>query len=234
MNALRFGFRAVQENLRSLAVYAALALAISVGLILVRYVVGDVAFEDVLSPASLGMQALVAFVGAVAQTVAFTWMGQHLGRPLWKMSLQEGFQHFFGLWLFIQTLESALWVVCSAVAQSSSDDTLAVSLLLAFMPIFVSTTPVGATIMYQGRVTGSHLRHGAHILVDLLPQTLVIALFSGAALFLLLILSASTIEWARPLVSVVAVYIDVAVFAAVWSLCSYHEHASGDEDDLDF
>lgn len=232
MNALRFGFRAVQDNLRSLAFYAALAVGISF-LFFARRTFGDEP-ESLFTPESLLLQGFAAFAGAVAQTVAFTWMGQRLGKPLWKLELREGFHSFFGFWLCIQTVEAALWLLCIGVAERSNDGNLGLSLLMACMPVFVATTPLGACVMYQGSVTRHHLRNAAHILVDLLPQTLIIVLFSGGALFFSLVLSTSTVEWARPLVSVIAVYFDIVVFGAAWALCKFHEQSADDDTDLDF
>ena len=234
MNALREGFRAVQESLRSLAIYVLLLTSFSAAALITKQFGDTSEWENPLGLIPLLLHAAGALIGATAQAIAFTWMAQHLGRPLWKFSTREGIHEFFGLWLIIQTLETSLWVTCNSVAVATNDGTLGFSLLIAFMPVFVLTTPVGACIMYQGGVTTHALRNTFRILADVFPQTLVLMMFSGAALFFLLILFQSTVEWAAPFVTIIGVYVDIVVFGATWALCMYHERADDRNDDLDF
>lgn len=234
MNALRYGFRAVQYNLRSLAVYAGLAVVLSAILVIVRRGAEDSALANPLDPTSLLITASVVFVGAVAQTTAFTWMGQRLGRPLWKFDLGEGFREFFGLWLFIQTLEAALWIASSAVHYTRGDDSLTLSVIFASIPIFVLTTPAGACVMYQGRLNAGAFKAAARVLVDCLPQALVLFLFSGAVFFFILTLHGGVVDWAAPLISIIGAYFDVVIFGAAWALAADHERTSDDHNDLDF
>lgn len=230
---LREGFRAVQENVRSLAIYALIVVVfISTALVAGQLVDEDVR-EAPLSLFSLTLQAIGVLVEATAQTIAFTWMGQRLGRPLWKLSLREGVHEFFGLWLVLQTIVGGLWLSCFTVASATGDYDLGFGLLLACTPVLVLTIPVGACVMHQGRVSSHAVRSAFHTLAEAFPQTLALLLFQGVVFFFVLILQARTVDWAAPLVGIIDVYFNVVVFGAAWTLCVHHEQ-SFDDDDLDF
>jgi hypothetical protein len=234
VNALREGFRAVQDNLRALATYGAVLFTLSLLFLLVARAVPKHLIENPLGTVPLLLTAAAVLIVAATQTLVFSWMSQSQGRPLWKLTTKQGFHEFFGLWLLIQTIESTLWLLCQYAAVKSNDDNLVIGLLMACMPVFAMTTPIGASIMHQGHLDRQSVRDAVRVLADLVPQTLVVLMFNGAVVFLQLLLRENTVSWATPLVAIIGVYFDIVVFGATWSLCAHHDRSYDSDDDLDF
>jgi hypothetical protein len=234
VNVLREGFRAAQRNVGALAVYMLIIAALSGAIVLGDSMVSEQVRESPFSGYTALRLVLAVVVGAAAQTLAFTWISQEIGRPLWKISTGEGFRIFLPLWLVLQGIAQGLNWGIGVVAATTHDLNLASSLLLLSLPLLVLLTPIGACFMQKGHVSLRGIREALRPLADLLPQTMVVLLFAAGVLFLVLALVARSPVWVQPLIAIIRVYFDAVIFASAWTLCAQHEHAFEGDDDLDF
>ncbi|MFO7976708.1 MAG: hypothetical protein R6V12_19000, partial [Candidatus Hydrogenedentota bacterium] len=99
-------FRAVLRNPRALLLYIGLAMGvISVDLAVSHIITGGEMPEYPslgLRFFILGSDMVLAVTYAFTQTVAFSWLGQNLDRPLWRIkSIGDAMKRFFPIWLIL-------------------------------------------------------------------------------------------------------------------------------------
>ncbi|GMW02015.1 MAG: hypothetical protein AMXMBFR84_31510 [Candidatus Hydrogenedentota bacterium] len=239
---------AVQRNLGALGLFVAASLALNT----------LVFFADGLSgiasdPANLTLfdsmyflarGLVIVSISSAAATVAFAWMGREIDRPLWKVDgTKEALRRFFPVWFTINFMGWAPTFLGMTLAQRTSTAPLGYLLLLLSVIYALFSTPIGTCIMFHGRFRWDQFGESLYPLVKQAPKTGVVLLVTitqvGLILYLDLVGGAGPAAFdIRGLLtdyatSVVNVYIECLVFAAVWIICII-DRDTFEEVDLDF
>ncbi|HQE83122.1 MAG TPA: hypothetical protein PLM14_08980 [Candidatus Hydrogenedentes bacterium] len=235
-------FRAIVGNPRALGLYAGLTMGVSSVKLAVMYALtGSAIPEDPeLSIRLLEFcsDLVLAGVWAFAQTVAFSWMGQDLDRPLWRIrGIGDAMKRFFSIWLMLNLLIIMLGNVAGKLLAADNDDPTGQFMLLLFLVLQVIAIPVGAAIMFHGELKWKELGQSLAPLGRQLFSTLLLVGFSGCALVVILFfLLPATVGhlWARPLIDIPGGLADCVVFAATWAICIMDRESEDTTDDFDF
>jgi len=235
-------FRAVLRNPRPVAVYIGIAMAaVSLRLAATYALTGGEMPEDPDLPLRLfrlGSSLALAGTWAFTQTLVFSWLGQELDRPLWRVKgLGDAIARFLVLWLILDLLIIVFGVNAGTLLEEDPNHTGGQFLLLMFMAMQVIAIPVGAAIMFHGELKWEELGESLSPLGRQFPATLLVAGFSGAILaillFILMPLTANHI-WLQPFIEIPSGVAECVIFAATWHICIMDRDAEHPDNDFDF
>ncbi|MBI2433097.1 MAG: hypothetical protein HYV26_09525 [Candidatus Hydrogenedentes bacterium] len=184
--------------------------------------------------------------------IVFARMGEDIDRPLWRCpSDREALRRFFVPW-FIINIALLTMIQLSGRAAKAENSDLAGSLGLLILLATLVAVPIGACIMYHGRLRWSELDEALKPLIAHLD--LMLPVFGVLLLqFLLLMLAAALhVPWDElpdkslwSLVKTQALFwaiasvplnaLDCLAFAMVWRICMIHrDEGVDDSDPFDF
>jgi len=245
-------FRAVGQHLPAVAIYLAVTLTGSILYVIVRTLAP--AGDDPPATAALApwiawmLDVMMAALGALAATLAFSRMGRELDKPLWKVegdgeALRRFFLPWFMLWLATITINR--WLI-SAAAQSE-DPGLAILVLLVYFGLAMLVVPVGACIMFTREFSWHLLGESLAPLGRQFAYAFGFFLF-GFAVYLFLMTTAISYPHQPNLASregliatalyavldILGGYSDCVIFAGIWLVCRLDRDTVREDDDFDF
>ncbi len=234
-------FRAVMRNPRALALYIVLIMGAAFGKLAVMHLSGGEAVDNpeltVRFLALLTDLALVA-IYAFAQTVAFSWLGQDLDRPLWRVQgLKDALARFYSIWLILDLLIIALSSIAARQLHADSTNALGHVMMLLFVSLQVISIPIGAAIMFHGELKWRELGQSLAPLGRQFFATTLVVFFSGCSLVLLLFFLVPRPGgpfWLRPLVEIPGGLAECIIFTATWRICILDRDADTDDGYYEF
>ncbi len=237
-------FRAVLRNPRPLAVYIGIAAAaVSVRLAATHALTGGEIPEDPELPwrlFQLGSNLALAGIWAFTQTLVFSWLGQELDRPLWRVKgLRDALARFFVLWLILNLLIIVFAVNAQRLLETGSGQPggqfMAMLLLLILMQVVA--IPFGAAVMFHGELKWEELAESLSPLGRQFPATVLVMGFSGAVLVILLFIVRPLMadhQWLRPFIEIPSGLAECVIFTATWRICIMDRDAEHADNDFDF
>ncbi len=236
-------FRAVLRSPRALALYIALAMGVVSLKLAIMYALtggGDMP-DDPEMPVrlvELVTDLVLAGTWAFAQTVAFSWLGQDLDRPLWRIKgIRDAMARFFYLWLMLDLLIIVFSTIAGKLLEADITSPMGQFMLLLFMTMQVIAIPIGAAIMFHGELKWRELGQSLAPLGRQFFATFMVVAFSAcilvALLFIVLPATADRL-WMRPLIEIPSGFTECMVFAATWFICIMDREAEPEGDDFDF
>jgi hypothetical protein len=237
----------VQRNISAFILYAAIFSGAHILLTLVSAPFEPAVDETV--PSTFLILDIVLFlvfvhVIALAQTIAFSRLGREIDRPLWKIRTDgEALTRFFMMWALINLTANGLLKL--ADSDFGGGDAAAINILLLFAGTgaIVVSIPVGACIMFTGRVSSRAIGESLAPIIRQPARTGIVFLIMIAQvltvfLFLSLLvredgqLPSMFVRLGIGLASgIVQVYLECLAVAATWHLCMVDRETV---DDIDF
>jgi hypothetical protein len=180
----------------------------------------------------LGSLLWLAVGAALCAAVFFSLIGRRVDRPLWKCSgWQDGVRRFFLAWFILNLCQIMVIDVMIKLNEAGMESSLP-SLLMLDLVLRVFFLPVGACIMYWGRLDWAHL---PGVLEPIYAQFLLVipVLFIGFGQWILSYLGAEKIPtdtgldilWIG-LYDAVLDYISCFAFVMMWRVCMIHRDRS--------
>jgi len=235
----RPAFQALQQNWAPVLVYMAVSFLLSASRLGVdTYVFPDVTRQDadtLTRTYMLGIDVAVMAIIALAQTIAFSRIGREIDRPMWRVSNDRlAISLFYKLWLLLAMMQLTTEQILVIVVQGTQDAAAQLMLYLMWMLFISLLTPLGACIMFYGRVGRHEAGQAFSTMVRHLPTTLMIAMIGVLFGMILIDLQPSLPEAALPALALAGGYVDCFLFAAMWLVCIHHRDDFEDEEDDDF
>jgi hypothetical protein len=235
-------FRAVVRNSRALALYIGMALVVStLRIVVTQALTGGKPPEDpglTLRLFDFGGDLVIAVTWAFAQSVAFSWFGQDIDRPLWRTKgIKDALVRFFPLWLMLDLLIIVFVSLTNKFMSADPNSTVGQLMLLVFMTMQVIATPIGAAIMFHGELKWSELGQSLAPLGRQAFATVLLVVFSGCVVvivFFLLLPAIRDYLLLRALIEIPSGFADCVIFAATWYICIMDREAEDADDDFDF
>lgn len=235
-------FRAVVRNPRALVLYIVLVMGVAGGKLAVMYpFTGGETLEDPqLAVRLVDLLTDLALAGtyAFAQTVAFSWLGQDLDRPLWRVKgIKDALTRFYPVWLMLDLLILAFSTIAGKLLVADINNSLGQFMMLLFLVMQIIAIPIGAAIMFHGELKWRELGQSLAPLGRQFFSTFLVVCFSGTVLVMLLfVLLPATAEvlWLRPFIEIPGGLAECVIFAATWFICIMDREADTANDDFDF
>lgn len=234
-------FRAVQENLSALFAYWAIILPVAaLDIARQQFLEGaESAFQGWRNALiSVTLMVLESAATALAASVAFSRMGRELDKPLWKVQDDgEAVRRFFPLWFLFSLALGVFSLISTLLAVVTEDAALHLALLLMYVVAAVLTIPLGACIMFSGRVHRDRLGETLQPIANQALGIAVFVLFGVVAYIFLLSLAISIpphLAFAKLAIHIVGGYCDCVIFAGVWLIYRADRDSPPDEEDFDF
>jgi len=205
------------------------------------YLLGKGGVENIfLDPTALAYTivsaVLVAVLVSATQSVVFGMLGREIDRPLWKLSGSvEALRRFFPLWLVMNLVVVGLELSLQWVLVQIENTSLGALLLALWMMALVLYLPVGAGIMFWGKLEWDKLGEIFAPLLRQIGRTLQIILLSlGVSMLSLYLLSVTAgLPWLTPAVVVIGGYFDCVIFSGIW-LVYLFDRQNPEEVDIEF
>jgi hypothetical protein len=247
---LRAAIDAVQRNLAALTLYAAAATLMRLADHSLYWFalnpMGMDAKAYTTGPAGIAVAVALFALVAAPHTVAFSWMGRDIDRPLWRVKDDwEALKRFYLLWLILDLMPLAIVRLSDPRVYGVESNGLAILGLFGFITLSVMAIPVGGCLMFSGHV---HWHQLGEILAPLARQPaktgVVIGIGSVQCLLYLTIATAlqgSDADFSPPFAHIgldvawtlIGSYLDCLVFAGVWLLCMT-DRENPDDFDAEF
>ena len=163
---------------------------------------------------------LVVIVTSAAQAIVFSRMAREIDKPLWRsLGDMEALRHYFPLWAGLNLAIFSLFTLASLVS-SSSESPAQVLFMLGFLMATI-TTPIGAAVMFRGKVTLESFQEAFMVFPRQLTKSLAILLVSFWMVFLCFYLGDITSQQKAlyPFIDVISVYFDCILCAATFHVC---------------
>ncbi len=246
MEFLGGGLRALERNWQIVVAFAAVNAALSLATGAWDYSTAN----ELIGPVPEMAERVIRFVRPLAvgaiiallHAIAFAYMGKDIDRPLWKLNgPDDALNRFFLPWFILILMTLLPWRLFEFFGLEQSGATvLSFVFLMAVLEAFV--IPVGACIMFAGRLDWQHI--GAHLLpiIDELPRVAVL-LFIGFIAYLFIFFSSvlavpregAGLDWLYklPAIAVLGSIVSLLIFAAMWEILRIHRDTA-DHNDLDF
>lgn len=242
MILLQDAWKSLKLNQAILFSYMGIVVAFSIAYSLVDRFVFD-AFPEGETPLwvpvyQLFMALVHAGFAAALQAICFARLGRDIDRPLWKCeSDTEALRRFFEPW-FLLNLVLVMLVHLAVRAQASGDESLWAGLQTIFMLFFVVTIPIGACIMYHGKLVWPELPEALRPMLYQMPHTLTVILVLLLE-FVLISVNASVFQSLQsptkyfylPITDVPVAFLDCLAFAAMWRVCMIQRDAGTEDQD---
>ncbi len=186
----------------------------------------------------LGFTVLDAVANALAATLAFSRIGRGADKPLWKIDSDwTALQRFFPMWLFLSLLLGAVSLLTAFLTALSEDGSVGLFMVLLYIVCASATVPVGACLMFGGRVAWRNIPEMLQPMANQLGGVSFFIAFGVLAYFFLLdLLARIPPEWAyaKVVVHIIGGYCDCIVFAGTWLLYRADRDTPRNEDDFIF
>ena len=235
---LRLAVQAIDHNFRAVLLYIGIHVSVSTALFFVRIQLMRPPDGEDLSPllnmADIGLDIVDGIAWAIAQCVAFAWIGRNLDKPNWKVAAAgESLKRFFGFWLLMDLIGMLTFRFLIFSVNAGADPSL-----VLWLPILygAGTIPLGAAIMFQQRVGTEEVGQALQTLGHQFPRTLLVVCMAGAGYVFLsmVMLQAAEFPFAMPLVGIIDSVLDCFIFSCTWIICMYHREAIENDSDIDF
>ncbi len=239
MELIRDAANAVQKNLAALGIYMAITLVAFVVVTLVGIHMGQFAEETPAEPNLLyqvTMHLFLVFIGALAQSVAFSRMAKEIDRPLWKISGDlEAIKNYMPLWAGLNAIMTLIVVLLEWSDKTYGASGGTALLYIVWVLAAIVYIPAGASLMFLRTAEWTHLPEAMRPLFRQFSKTLVVLAFTGVVFLIHLTLIEQTVKqpWLRSLIELAFAYFDCVVFAAILLVCMY-DRQTPEEVDLDF
>lgn len=237
---LREAFRALENNLRPVLLYCAVALLLGAIHIAVVYYVFNPMEQagntDWLPLYTIGLLIALSAVGALADSVFLAQIGREVDKPMWRVSNDaDAVRLFYGLWLFLRLINLAYSQFVQLVATDTSEAFTQVMFILSYLVLATVIVAFGAAVMFYGRVRTEEISQ-AFATLSHHPGPIALIILVGTVFgYVILDLMARLPVFAVPLVSILDGFVTCLIFAFTWLVCVYHrDHFEHDEDDFDF
>jgi len=175
----------------------------------------------------------------MAQTLAFSRIGKDIDRPLWKVSGDgEALKRYFVIWAAIGIFTVAVFRVLTMAGSAMDSDEFKLFALVVYLGLNSVATPVGACLMFARKPPLPEAPTALVPLVEQLPYTLAIGIFSFGWLFFSILQgsllhddpASMRLQVIYFALAIVNVFIDCVVFALVWLICKDHRDNAADDD----
>lgn len=239
MNILFEATQAIQKNLSALVVYLIFGVGSSAVATAVNSLMGKVEdpFKDPKTLfLSIGILLFANIAWSAGEAIAFSRLGKEMDKPLWKIEGDgEALRRYFTLWFGLNLPALIFYLLFAWLDSSGSTGSAPGTAAMLWILCATISTPVGACLMFGGKLEWDGLSRRFRPMLRELPRFLVVVFFNGIVMILTMSLhdAAKDQEWLGPLIDIVAVYFDCVVFAAMWLICMI-DRQNPDEDDLEF
>ena len=227
--------RALAQNPSGVAVYVLLSVGVSALQNVFNMVVaGEILFSPGgggLRVYRFGMDLFLAAGSSAAAVAGFSRLGRAIDRPVWKVAGdREAFARFFVWWFIVSLSFVTLFSLLGLVSDAAPGSSGRLLLKLAFFLMFLFAVPVGACVMFSGRLVWRDLAQDLAPLVHQWPRTaavlfvnyLMFAAYLAVAALLVERPELRTRQWGTLLLEVPFAAGDCFVFAATWLICMTH------------
>lgn len=240
-------YQDVQENARPLLVYTGFHVVASGLALPLRFV--EFQYKDINDfPAWLDITSLFVSLASLAvlsvgASVAFARMGRQIDRPLWKQHGDgEAVRRFFLIWFILGLAYLAADRLVILLYHATGDAEAVLGLQTILFVLVGLMIPVGACIMFNGKLEWRRLGEDLTPLGRQIPATSLLVLFGFFAGSFILTSQAMLL---RPevriylsvpgfiLLTVLYAYCDCLIFAGTVELCRA-DRDTAEEDDFDF
>ncbi|HOZ47984.1 MAG TPA: hypothetical protein PLO37_22165 [Candidatus Hydrogenedentes bacterium] len=232
MGVLSEALSALRRNAAAVLIYVVLSGGVNAARRACDYVVASQALFVLDDYALRGYQFIMDLglgLGyAFACVLAFTRMGRQIDRPLWKVpNDREAIRRFLLLWFLIGLCGITILRVFERLVETDpGEGTLALMQTFYFLT-FVLSIPVGACIMFPGRLDWREVAADLAPLLRQFARTLIIISINFLLfIFHLLLLQffyfhpqARSDFWLLTITDIPFALVDCLVFAATWMLC---------------
>ena len=236
---LRLAVQAIDHNFKAVLLYIGIHVSVGTTLFFIRIkLMRPPEGEDLsalLNTVDIGLDIVDGIAWAIAQCVAFAWIGRNLDKPNWKIATaSESLKRFFGFWLLMDLIGMLTFRFVIYSVNAGADASI-----VLWLPILYSsgTITLGAAIMFYQRVGTEEIGLALRTLGHQFPRTLLVVCIAGAGFIFLNMIMLQTGEqfpFAMPLVSIVDSVLDCFVFSCAWIICMYYREAMENDSDIDF
>jgi len=241
LDLLRDAFQSLRRNRISVLAYFLGSAAI---VTVYRGVLQTLRNHSVMDPpppwlaiVTIGADVLLAAAVSALQAVLFAQIGKEIDRPLWKCNgSRDALQRFFMPWFIINLLMLMLIKLQFQAVQAANNE---IALLVEFfqLALFLLFIPLGACVMYAGRLNWRELPENLLPVARVYPPMLFVFLLGAAqyiyhrAVFLLLPAPLLESLLVSAFLDVPPLLADCLTFAAMWRVCMlYRDMAPEDTD----
>lgn len=235
---LRLAVQAIDHNFRAVLLYIGIHVSASTAIFFTRIkFLNPVAGDDpspLWNTADIGLDIVDGIAWAIAQCIAFAWIGRNIDKPNWKVATAgESLKRFFGFWLLLDLTLVLVFRFFQFSVAAGVDPAVAL-----WLPILYAsgTITMGAAIMFYQRVGTEEIGQALRTLGHQFPRTLLVVCMAGAGFIFLSMLQPMTSKFplALPLISILDSVLDCFIFSCTWILCMYYREASENDSDIDF
>ncbi len=231
----------LRRNLLPLALYLGLVVLVSAVYRGANQLAGSFVDEGASPPPWMAGYQVIAdlFVAAgysAVQAAVFAALGREIDRPLWKSpDIKDALRRFFMVW-FLLNLAVIAVIRAQASALRADAEAATAWLLILLLVLYVAAVPVGACVMYWGRLNWRELPEALAPLGRMLPLTLAVFLLTLGQfllhLFILPLVPQGVTESvpAMAVVDIPFALLDCYAFTATWRLCMAHRDADFTHD----
>jgi len=245
LQILAEAFRDVHRNPGPLFLYLAITVGMSIGLAVLQYVVKRLGIEESLPAVSQSIgfvrDIVLALGDAVAASIAFSRLGRELDKPLWKIEGDwEALRRFFLPWFILSLGFVAVIQLLRAAVGSDAASGAVVAADVGVIVLAACIVPLGACIMFHGRLDWREIPESLSPLAKQFPLALVFFLL-GFVVFGLLgdihVLLARSLDVRNsavaPVIEVLDGYFECVIFAGIWEICRISRDMI-EEHDIEF
>jgi hypothetical protein len=186
---------------------------------------------------SLCVDVLLAALSSVFQAVYFAQLGKEMDKPLWKCTdNRDALRRFWLPWFIINLIFITVFRLQLRFAQPTSDETI-LFFEFGILLMYLLAVPVGACIMYWGRLKWSDLGESLaplgkqfHLVINVLGLNFLQWMLHIAVLLVL----PETQSWylvpILGLINAPFALMECLAFAAMWQICMLHRNSSYEQD----
>lgn len=238
---LREAFRAVNENVKILAIY----LAVDAPITLAFSALNDLYLkprEEELGERIIGMAATAemivnVFVTALLFSIVLAYLARELDKPLWKVhGPGDALARFFPMWLIFIFPCGALAQFGMMLQKAGYEGASQTCFMLYFILNLV-VLPLGTIVMFLGNGNGEDLRAAVTTVLPRILDRFFLAMFIGFFQIItitMLFIDESTTFWMRPIISGMNTYINFVLFAYIFLSCREQRDLEEPQDPYDF
>ena len=195
-------------------------------------------------PAWLPLYKMTSYIvlsvaASALQAVFFAALGREIDRPLWKCpGAEEALRRFFVPWLILNLTLATIWSLLEQAALAgNAQGILMVEFFLMLAMVFY--IPLGACVMYWGRLNWQELGESLAPIVRMLPYTLLPIAFGFAQYAFHLSIVFYLPDPIRDnipvlcLIDVPYAVIECFIFCMMWHICMLYRDLPVESDPYD-
>lgn len=243
MSLLRDAWKSLLRNQTTVLYYVLCSAAVVTLYRLINLQVRPYVPEDT-PPAWLPLYKMSTYISlavaaSVLQAIFFGAMGREIDRPLWKCpTATEALRRFFVPWLILNLTLATIWSLLEQAAMAGNAQAI---LFIEFLLMFATVLyiPLGACVMYWGRLNWQELVESLAPILKMFPYTLL-AIALGFAQYMLHL----TIVFYLPdvlrenipvlcLIDLPYTLIECLIFVVMWHICMLYRDLPIENDPYD-